>query len=72
LAEYERGGSDAKLVELARAHQAEIEHHSHLRGLHEQLKRLHHTIVSRCSLLLKAVSDEDCCSKQTPQTGKQG
>ena len=63
MAEYERGGSGEKLAELAQAHRTEIEHHAHLRGLHEQLKRLHHTIVARCSLLLKAISDEGRCAK---------
>ena len=54
LAEFERGGSPAKLAELDGAHQAEVQHHAHVRDIHEQLKRLHHTIVARCSLLAAA------------------
>jgi chromosome segregation ATPase len=64
-AEYQRGGSGVKLAALAASHQTDVEHHSHLREIHEQVKRLHHAVVARCSLLLKTCSDDRACSKQT-------
>jgi hypothetical protein len=51
IAEYERGRSDANLAVLACAHLAVVERGVRLRDVHEQLKRLHHTITARCSLL---------------------
>ncbi len=54
LAEYERVGNAANLEQLDNAHQGEVQHHARARDVHEQLKRLHHTIVARCSLLAAA------------------
>ncbi len=55
-AEYQRRASGGRLAVLAGAHLAEIEHHSRLHDIHEQLKHLHHAIVARCALLVRAFS----------------
>ena len=65
-AESERYGSDGRLAMRACAHQAEVEHRAHLRDVHEQLKRLHHAIIARCSLL-NAIPANGCRSKQACQ-----
>lgn len=57
LADYERGGEPPEVVGLAATHDEQAQWHPHLRGIHERLKRYHHAIAARASLLAKALTE---------------
>ena len=57
LADYEKGGSGADLPEYAQKHTHETERQAKDRKAHEQLKRLHHTILAHWKLLLKSLTE---------------
>ncbi len=58
LAEFERGSSGQALPELAGKHQEAEQQHAAIRSVHEQLKRRHHRLVARCSLVHKAIGEK--------------
>jgi hypothetical protein len=57
LAEYEKGGEGEVLFEMARKHCEEAVCHASHRERHEQLKRLHHTVIAHWNLLMKALGE---------------
>ena len=57
LAEYEKGSQGDELFELARQHRTEANQHAHHRAAHEQLKRRHHAVIARWTVLLKALQE---------------
>jgi hypothetical protein len=56
LAEYERGEAGAELLGLARTHKAEAAKHAQQRDAHERIKRHHHEVIAKMSLLHKALA----------------
>ena len=51
------GSARENLAEMAAEHQVEASHHQLQREAHERIKKHHHTMIARCSLLLKATQD---------------
>jgi hypothetical protein len=56
LAEYERGETGAELIVLAKAHDKEAAKHVQQRDAHERIKRHHHDVIAKVSLLNKALT----------------
>jgi len=56
IVKYEQGGEGEELFEMARDHSHEALRHAEHRAAHEQLKRLHHTVIAHWNVLLKALS----------------
>ena len=54
IVKYEQGGEGDELFEMARGHSQQSLLHAKHRAAHEQLKRLHHTIIAHWNVLLKA------------------
>jgi hypothetical protein len=58
LADYEQGGHEEHLIELAAKHEREGEEHRRQYQAHERVKRHHHTVLAHWRLLFKALSKE--------------
>ena len=56
LAEYEQGETGEKLIALVHAHQKGADKHAQQRAVHERIKKHHHMVIARCTLLLKALA----------------
>lgn len=57
LVEYERGEPGAQLISLARSHEKEAGKHAQQRDAHERIKRHHHEVLTKVSLLRKSVGN---------------
>jgi hypothetical protein len=57
LAAYEQGESGEDLLAYAKKHTRETDRQAKDREAHEQLKRLHHTIIAQWRLLLKSLTE---------------
>jgi hypothetical protein len=55
LAEYERGETPTELVEQARDHEREAEQHKLQLKAHEEVKKQHHSFVTKWNLLMSAL-----------------
>ena len=55
IVKYEQGGEGEELFDMAREHSHEALRHAEHRAAHEQLKRLHHTVIAHWNVLLKAL-----------------
>lgn len=58
LAAFEKGGGGEELIDMAKAHQAEISQHELRRGVHERIKRHHHSMMAQWNMLVKAIGKE--------------
>jgi len=67
IVKYEQGGEGEELFEMAREHSHEAQGHAEHRAAHEQLKRLHHTVIVHWNVLLKALNPP---AATTPQAEK--
>lgn len=57
IVDYEQGGTGTDLPEYAQKHTRETDRQAKDRQAHEQLKRLHHTILAQWRLLLKSLTE---------------
>lgn len=57
LAGSSPGNATENLAEMAAKHQAEAYHHRQQREAHERIKKHHHSVIARCSMLFKAIPD---------------
>jgi chromosome segregation ATPase len=55
LAAFEQGGSGGELIDMAKAHEAEVAQQNQRRQAHERIKRHHHALMAQWNLLLKAM-----------------
>jgi hypothetical protein len=59
LVDFEHGGSDMKLLPMARLHQKRATVHERRRRAHERLKRYHHVLVAHATAYLKAIREAE-------------
>ena len=57
IVKYEQGGEGDELFEMAREHSHEALRHAEHRAAHEQLKRLHHTVITHWNIVLRALRE---------------
>jgi hypothetical protein len=57
IVQFEKGGEGEELFAMAREHSEEALRHADHRAAHEQLKRLHHTVIAHWNVLLKALRE---------------
>jgi hypothetical protein len=67
IVKYEQGGEGEELFDMAREHSREAQRHADHRAAHEQLKRLHHTVIAHWNVLLKALCPR---AEPTPKADK--
>ena len=68
IVNYEQGGEGDELFEMARDHSHEALRHAEHRAAHEQLKRLHHTVIAHWNVLLTALNPPAEATLQAEKT----
>ena len=69
IVKYEQGDEGDELFEMARSHSQEALRHAEHRAAHEQLKRLHHTVIAHWNVLLKALREPAAAAPPAAQSG---